>query len=67
MSSGGKVKDMGNNTCSEADNLLGATKQKELKQSTTLTSEFFFTHLASSYWVISMNTGLLQGLWEMQR
>lgn len=35
MNSGGKVKDMGNNTCSETDNLLGATKQKELKQSTT--------------------------------
>ena len=35
MSSGGKVKDMGNNTCSEANSLLRATKQKELKQSTT--------------------------------
>ena len=59
MNSGGKVKDMGNNTCSETDNLLGATKQKELKQSTTSASEFFFTHLANSYWVITMNKGLL--------
>lgn len=55
-----------NSIYSEIYNLVGATKQKGLKQPTVKANEFF-TQVASSYQVITMNKDLCQGLWEIQR